>query len=145
MNKVNQLLQTLLQQTEGGNLLWEKISPVAYETKVVGQSGELRFVLTLVPTTAKAVSNRFRFKPEIYLPYAVFLKVEALVPMLTIVDAQKDIEIASLKGDDPQLDQESKELMERLYEMVERKGLTHERGIERALQVLCEAQLSLAR
>ncbi|MEZ8220059.1 hypothetical protein GG496_000226 [Candidatus Fervidibacteria bacterium JGI MDM2 JNZ-1-D12] len=132
MSRVVQLLKELLERTEQGKLRWEKISRIDYETVV---KDRVRFTLSLVPTT-KRFTGRARFTPDKYLPYMLTFKVENLTPVLYIVDVREDREIARISGDDPNLDRECVELLEDLYEMVEKQA--QEPDLETAFQVLKE-------
>ncbi|MCS7263735.1 MAG: hypothetical protein NZ805_02755 [Armatimonadetes bacterium] len=142
MTTISQLLKMLLERTERGELVWEKLSRVDYETEVSGQSGVFRFTLSLVPTIRRPPTGRIRFTPEQYLPHLLAFRVEALVPILYIVDVQQDREIAKISGDDPNLERENFELLERLYDLVEKQARSpeFEQDLQRALQALAEAK-----
>ncbi len=136
MSKMFQLLKELLERTEQGKLKWEKISHIGYETVV---KERVRFTLSLAPTTTR-FTGRIRFAPDKYLPYLRTFKVEHLTPVLYIIDVREDREIARVSGDDPNLDRECVELLEDLYELVEKRAQKPdlEADLEATLQVLKE-------
>ncbi len=135
--RIKELLERLLQLTEEGRLQWRQIGTVDYEAEVKDEWGRIRFMLTLFPVSGKLLSatGRMRLTPEGAAPYMTVFRVEPVSPTLLLFEAQREEPILRLQADE--LDEENRQLLERLYSLLEKpsvlEGVTF---MERALKAL---------
>jgi len=135
--RVKELLSRLLQLTQEGKLQWRQIGSVDYESEVQDEQGRIRFLLTLLPVPGKPLTStgRMRLTPEWTAPYEMTFRVEPVSPTLLLFEPQRDEPILRIQADE--LDEENRQLLERLYELLEKpSALEGVSFMERALKAL---------
>ncbi len=135
--RVKEFLERLLHLTEEGKLKWRQIGAADYETEIEDEQGRIRFMLTLFPVPEKppTATGRMRLMPEGAAPYMTVFKVESVCPTLLLFEPQREEPILRLRSID--LDEESRDLLERLYNLLEKPtALEGVNFMERALKAL---------
>lgn len=134
---INELLERLLRLTEEGKLQWRQVGASDYETEIEDEQGRIRFMLTLFPVPEKppTATGRMRLMPEEAAPFMTVFKVEAVCPTLLLFEPHREEPILRLRSVD--LDEHSRDLLERLYKLLEKptalEGISF---MERALRAL---------